>query len=158
VYLFVLVQIMIPALKLAQSYSAGALWAGLVAVALVRGTAGVSSFTAITVIMNDLISGDVGFVNGYASSVCSLSRAIAPTLMGSVFAASARLEMPFPLDYHLPFYMISALCVFTLVLSARFNNAPMPQAAAPVRAAGSIRPMASVASSSGGPVSAADGH
>ncbi|KAJ1632596.1 major facilitator superfamily domain-containing protein [Pavlovales sp. CCMP2436] len=42
VCLFLLVQIMIPALRLAQTHSASALWAGLIAVALVRGTAGVS--------------------------------------------------------------------------------------------------------------------
>mmetsp|Transcript_17540 Transcript_17540/g.40724 ORF Transcript_17540/g.40724 Transcript_17540/m.40724 type:complete len:109 (+) Transcript_17540:281-607(+) len=106
--------------------------------------------------MNDILTGDIGFVNGYASSVCSLARAIAPTLMGSVFAVSARMELPFPLDFHLPFYILSVLCVGTLALSARFN-APRPQTASPARAVGSLRPVALVASLNGEPAPAANG-
>lgn len=117
---FVLVQASIPVLKRLQALSAAALWAGLIAVSLLRGIAGVTSFTAISVIMNNSISGDAGLVNGFAASVTALSRALAPTLMGTIFALCVRTELPFPLDFHLPFYLLCLLCLLTLALSLRF--------------------------------------
>jgi hypothetical protein len=148
-----LVQAAIPALTLAQAAGPAALWAGLTAVSVLRGVAGVSAFTTISVIMNNLLGeGDVGYVNGVASSITALARAIAPTLMGSLFAACAGSELPFPLDFHLPFYVLSLLCALTLALSTRFGeerrggrDAAQEGAGAPAAALAAAEPAGEVA-------------
>jgi hypothetical protein len=125
VCIFLVVQAAIPALRVLQQASASALWFGLTAVSVLRGIAGISSFTTVSVLMNNLVRGNVGFVNGYASSCTALARALAPTTMGTVFALASRGGLPFPLDVHLPFYVLSLICVLTLYLST-FFEAPAP--------------------------------
>jgi len=101
-------------------------WVGLTCVSLARGLGGTMAFTATSVLLNELLTADVGYYNGLANSLTSLARAIAPTVTGVVFAASLRFSAPFPFDHHLAFYLLILVGLLPLTLSLRFQRQGRP--------------------------------
>ena len=111
---FLLVNATLPQLRVLRDTPA-LLWPCLVAVGLTRGVGGNSSFPSISLLLNNLLTENLGAVNGFALSVSSLSRAASPLICGSLFsAATARGESPIEA---LPFYLLCVLCLLGMWLS-----------------------------------------
>ena len=111
---FLLVNATLPQLRVLRGTPA-LLWPCLVAVGLTRGVGGNSSFPSISLLLNNLLTENLGAVNGFALSVSSLSRAASPLICGSLFsAATARGESPIEA---LPFYLLCVLCLLGMWLS-----------------------------------------
>lgn len=103
------------------------LWPALMLIAAVRGAAGTLIFIALQLMTNSLVTAaDAGLVNGLVASVSGLGRGATPIAMGSIYAAFAHSELPFPLDVHAPFLLLLALCVATLALGAMLARALGP--------------------------------
>ena len=108
-----------PFLVLVRHSSIGALWVGLSTVSVLRGLAGPLMFASISVLLNDLLSeahGRIGFYNGIANSFASAARAIAPLSTGSFFALLTASPRGFPIDHHLPFFLLATLGLFTAMI------------------------------------------
>tara|TARA_B100000768_G_C11074682_1_gene288091 strand:+ start:79 stop:651 length:573 start_codon:yes stop_codon:yes gene_type:complete len=111
---FIVVNATLPQLRVLRDTPA-LLWPCLVVVGLTRGVGGNSSFPSISLLLNNLLTENLGAVNGFALSVSSLSRAASPLICGSLFsAATARGESPLEA---LPFYLLCVLCLLGIWLS-----------------------------------------
>ena len=64
--------------------------------------------------------GNIGLVNGLATSVAALSRLFAPVVGGVVFAYSSNSHLPFPFNYHLIFNLLSVLALGNFILISSF--------------------------------------
>jgi len=126
--------LLLPFLRAFRDVSIEALWSGLILVGILRGLSGPLVFCAVSVILNDLIAKRPGFYNGLALSASSLARALAPTATGSLFAAmtavgASSTARPFPLDYHLPFFLLAAVGLLTVGLVRHVAGTSKPRAA-----------------------------
>ena len=111
---FIVVNATLPQLRALRDTPA-LLWPCLVVVGLTRGVGGNSSFPSISLLLNSLLTENLGAMNGFALSVSSLSRAASPLLCGSLFsAATAGGESPLEA---LPFYLLCVLCLLGMWLS-----------------------------------------
>ena len=111
---FIVVNATLPQLRVLRDTPA-LLWPCLVVVGLTRGVGGNSSFPSISLLLNSLLTENLGAMNGFALSVSSLSRAASPLICGSLFsAATARGESPLEA---LPFYLLCVLCLLGMWLS-----------------------------------------
>jgi hypothetical protein len=122
--LFLVINAALPSLRAAKEVGDSLLWACLMAFALTRSIAGATAFTASTVILNGLLADHqgIGLFNGVNDSLSALGRSLAPTAMGSLFAAMTQPPVGgWPWDEHLPFYFVSALCVVAVLISTRFK-------------------------------------
>eukprot|EP00271_Cylindrocystis_brebissonii_P005903 TRINITY_DN18294_c0_g2_i1.p2 TRINITY_DN18294_c0_g2~~TRINITY_DN18294_c0_g2_i1.p2 ORF type:complete len:105 (-),score=16.36 TRINITY_DN18294_c0_g2_i1:278-562(-) len=59
----------------------------------------------------------MGAVNGMLATVQAMFRAVAPPVLGSVFAWSASRRGSFPLDYHLAWLILGLLHVVALLMT-----------------------------------------
>ena len=109
------------------------LWPLLVAVGLTRGVGGNSSFPSVSLLLNSLLTTNLGAMNGFSMSVASLSRACSPLFCGSLFSAvSSHGESPLEA---LPFYLLCVICLGGLGLTTR-----LPRAASRKKSAGGAPP------------------
>ena len=107
-----------PVLRFLPSRSAQ--WIGLCAAVALRGTTGPTVYPAMAIMLNSVISKDLGFWNGLAQSVAASARAVAPTAFGELFAiGTAHGHPPFPLDVSMPFALaqlsLTASCVVVAI-------------------------------------------
>lgn len=81
-------------------------------------------FTSIFILLTNAVSDPehLGGMNGIAASAAAVSRAVGPTVGGSVFAWSVGQHGIFPLDYHLAFVSTGAILTATLVVSILLPN------------------------------------
>ncbi len=118
-----LVAVAMPSLRLAAS-TPPLLWGCLISLSLLRGAGGSFNFIATSILLNELIRDRAGYYNGLNDSVGNCFRALAPLVSGSIFAAATHSERAaFPLDEHLPFYLVSCICLLALALSRGFGRA-----------------------------------
>lgn len=87
----------------------------------------VLAMTSVFVLINNACRRrDRGAGNGIGQTCASLGRAVGPAVCGIVFAWSQRAQLPWPLDYHVVFYMLAVLTVLVISLSrrlpAKINN------------------------------------
>ncbi|EOD19817.1 hypothetical protein EMIHUDRAFT_204095 [Emiliania huxleyi CCMP1516] len=90
------------------------LWVGLVAVGLCRN----SSFPSLAILLNSMLDQHLGAMNGFAASVGSLVRAIAPVACGSLFSAASSISESPEVAQGLPFYLLVALLLCGLGMTA----------------------------------------
>lgn len=118
------------------------LWVGLVAVGLCRGIGGNSSFPSLAILLNSMLDQHLGAMNGFAASVGSLVRAIAPVACGSLFSAASSISESPEVAQGLPFYLLVALLLCGLGMTAGLSRPGQPgseQGAAPASAARAVR-------------------
>ncbi|XP_066933283.1 uncharacterized protein [Clytia hemisphaerica] len=109
------------------------LWTLLIVMGLIRMIADISSRSALALFINNSVYQDqAGRVNGLAFSIQEIMRVASPTLFGSMFSWSINAEehkVFFPIDYRLPFMVLSAfiLVIFTMsfFLPRRINSAKL---------------------------------
>ena len=97
------------------------MWAGVVAINVVRGLGGPLAFGAISLIMNNMLQHNLGLMNGLATSCASLARAVAPAACGGLYTSAAGGTFPFDAP-HAPFYVLCVVAVLTIALSGRFRQ------------------------------------
>jgi len=123
-----LVCLTMPSLRALRQVSTSAMWVGLVAIGVMRGLSGPFIFSAVSVVLNDLIVDRPGLYNGLAMSASSLARAIAPISMGSLFAsvtatgaatATNNAAAISTVGYRLPFYLLAIVGLVNLCLVSR---------------------------------------
>ncbi|KAK4448639.1 peptide/nitrate transporter-like protein [Podospora aff. communis PSN243] len=86
------------------------LWVVLVTMIMLRYAAMVIGLASLQVLINDTAHPrQRAFINGLAQSVGSFSRAVGPSLGGSVWSWSLKSRMGFPLDFHAMFLLLSLL-------------------------------------------------
>ena len=113
--------ILMPFLRGALNMPGGGrlIWVGLVAIGVLRGFSGPMMFSAVSVLLNDLLEERIGFYNGLAMSASSLARAVGPTAIGAIYAHVTAHPGGTPLsDYHLPFFLLALLALATASLVA----------------------------------------
>jgi len=118
------------------------LWVGLVAVGLCRGIGGNSSFPSLAILLNSMLDQHLGAMNGFAASVGSLVRAIAPVACGSFFSAASSISESPEVAQGLPFYLLVALLLCGLGMTAGLSRPGQPgskQGAAPASAARAVQ-------------------
>ena len=124
--LFLVITAAIPSMRAAKQTSNTMLWACLYTFSLVRSIAGATSFTSNSIILNSLLADHqgIGFFNGVNDSLAAFGKSLAPTVTGSLFATFTQEPAlsGWPLDEHLPFYFLSSLCVFSVLISLRFGD------------------------------------
>ena len=109
------------------------LWPLLVAVGLTRGVGGNSSFPSVSLLLNSLLTTNLGAMNGFSMSVASLSRACSPLFCGSIFSAvSSHGESPLE---GIPFYLLCVISLAGLGLTTR-----LPRTASRKKSAGGAPP------------------
>jgi hypothetical protein len=86
------------------------LWTSLILVIAVKTCCGGFSFSSIFVLVSNCAPGSqAGAANGLNQSSAALARAVGPAIGGALFAWSNENGLPFPLDYHLVFNMLSLI-------------------------------------------------
>ena len=100
-----------------------ALWCALVVIGMCRGIGGNSAFPSLTIIVNSLLTGHLGAMNGFVASVGSAMRAISPLLCGSLFSAATAIEGA-PAAQGLPFYVLCTVNLGGLWLTTRLPARP----------------------------------
>jgi len=126
--LFLIINAVLPEMRRVSEHPPS-LWACLMAFSLIRSIAGTSTFIAINIILNNLLKSGhgVGFFNGLNDSFLALGKGLAPATTGAIYAATAQGHadsasgLPYPLDVHLPFYIVSLLSTVGLALSFGFR-------------------------------------
>lgn len=109
-----------------------AMWAGLMALGALRGTAGPLIYPAMIIIFNQAVSERLGFWNGVLNSVGSSARAGAPFIFGCLFALGTEHgHASFPFDVSMPFIlsMLSMAMAMLLVYLVPRKEAEKDQAA-----------------------------
>ena len=81
----------------------------------------------LTILLNSLIKDNFGAVNGFAGSVGSGMRALAPILCGSLFSAATAIPDA-PAAQGLPFYLLCSLLLGGFCLTARLPSQRPPKA------------------------------
>ena len=117
------------------------MWAGLLAFNALRGVTGPLVFPAMIIIVNLVITEQVGFWNGLMSSVAAGARAAAPFIFGHLFSVGTRAgHLSFPFDVHMPFLLaiVSLLLSTLLVWSTPTTKA---EASETRRFASRVRPL-----------------
>ena len=77
------------------------------------------AFTSIIIMVNNSCAADIrSRVNGISQQLAAIVRFLGP-MIGIVFAASASSDLPFPLNYHLTFWLTSLLGVGAVIFSRR---------------------------------------
>ena len=97
------------------------MWAGVIAINVVRGLGGPLAFGAISLIMNNMLSRNLGLMNGLATSCASLARAMAPAACGGLYTSAAGGTFPFDAT-HAPFYVLCVVAILTITLTVRFRE------------------------------------
>jgi len=96
-------------------------WSLLVILGIFRMISDISSRSCIALFINNVVYRDqAGRANGFAFSVQEIMRVASPTLFGSLFAWAIndeRHKVVFPLDYRLPFFIITLFLLLILLLS-----------------------------------------
>lgn len=103
--------VLMPFTNLLASGSTALLWicvGTLMAMKSAMGTGGMAGVNLM--ISNASDPKSVGSINGLSASIAALSRLIAPTFGGSVYAWSLNNGMPFPFDFHLVFLLLGMIC------------------------------------------------
>lgn len=104
--------------------------------------AGNSSFPSLAILLNSMLDQHLGAMNGFAASVGSLVRAIAPVACGSLFSAASSISESPEVAQGLPFYLLVALLLSGLGMTAGLSRPGQPgseQGAAPASAARAVR-------------------
>jgi len=86
-------------------------------------------FMALSLILNTLDLGPrAGFFNGLSSSAGALGRAGAPLIVGTLWSYSIGrgAALPYPVDFHVAFYLIALLAAVCLLVSFAFRRQPPP--------------------------------
>lgn len=108
----------------------------------------IGAFTCISVMVsNSCTKSYRGSVNGVAQAASSAGRMLGPTVAGAIFAWSMNNDMPFPLNFHLIFIVLTASCLFSYFMSLFFDpalDAQKPEPAAAIAAAAEARTAALV--------------
>ena len=117
---FILVSICLPALWLTRDHQT-LMWFALVVVGLVRGIGGNSCFPSLTLLLNSLLTGNLGAMNGLNASVGSGMRAISPIVCGSLFSAATAMSGA-PYAVGLPFLCNGLLPLCALCLTTRLPS------------------------------------
>jgi MFS family permease len=129
--------LLIPQLRSFVHFGTPALWAAVLFVSVVRSLGGPLGFPALGVMLNAVLVNDVGFWNGIASSSLAAGRSAAPLIVGSVWSltllhdgakAGRYKPWPYPVDYHLAFYIMCSVALVNVALSLCFPK-PAPHRA-----------------------------
>lgn len=103
---------LIPSLRALQSAASTAVfWCGLIGVAVCRALSGFFAFTSASILLNALLTSDVGLMNGVQTSLSALSRAFAPLFIGLAYDAMAERAC----------FFLAALCLGVLEMSRHFH-------------------------------------
>ena len=89
-----------------------------------RGVGGVNTYLSATLMLNQMISGNVGFYNGLFDSFGAAGKALAPLICGAIFAAAtqdAGAASPFA-GAALPFMLVCLLCLVALAFTLRLSR------------------------------------
>ena len=117
---FILVSIGLPALWLTRDHQV-LMWVGLVLVGLLRGIGGNSCFPSLTLLLNSLLTDNLGAMNGLNASVGSGMRAISPIVCGSLFSAATAMSGA-PYAVGLPFLLNGLLPICSLCLTMKLPS------------------------------------
>ncbi|XP_006819021.1 uncharacterized protein LOC102803972, partial [Saccoglossus kowalevskii] len=93
-------------------------WAVLVVFITASTISRMTAFVSMNVLVgNACLAKDKGTVYGVAQSLTALVRSTAPAVGGNIFAWSEHNDLPWPFDYHLTFYLLSVILIFTCFVS-----------------------------------------
>lgn len=100
-----------------------ALWFCISIIMIFKSGLGTSGMAAINLLINNSATSQVvGSVNGMSASVASLSRIVAPVVGGSLYAWTNSNNLGFPLDFHLPFFMMATITLIISSISLVLNS------------------------------------
>eukprot|EP00898_Chlorokybus_atmophyticus_P004074 jgi/Chlat1/4668/Chrsp3S05609 len=93
---------------------------------VLRSTMSICIFTSIFILITNAVKSmdHMGAVNGIAQTVVAMSRAVGPTLGGSIYAWSiSGSQHVFPLDYHMAFLLVGTIHCLGLLLTLKLTHA-----------------------------------
>lgn len=137
VLFFFFSNLLIPQLRAFVQFGTPTLWAAVLFVSVIRSLGGPLGFPALGVMLNAVLVEDIGFWNGIASSSLAAGRSAAPLIVGSVWSltllhdgakAGRYKSWPYPVDYHLAFYIMCTVALINVALSLCFPKPPQPRA------------------------------
>jgi MFS family permease len=129
--------LLIPQLRSFVHFGTPTLWAAVLVISVIRSLGGPLGFPALGVMLNAVLTKDVGFWNGIASSSLAAGRSAAPLIVGSVWSltllhdgskATRYKSWPYPVDYHLAFYIMCCVSLVNVALSLFFPRPAAPRA------------------------------
>ena len=112
------------------------LWAALLPIGVLRGIGGNSIFPSLSILLNGLITTNLGAMNGFATSMGSLVRGFAPLVCGSLFSAtqgvagaassssSSSSEVSRTFWRGSAFFMLSSVALGAMMLTSHFARGP----------------------------------
>ncbi|KAJ9056615.1 hypothetical protein DSO57_1031170 [Entomophthora muscae] len=100
-------------------------WALLLLLNAIKTFCSVLGFTTTNILLPESCpnKATLGTINGISNSLASLMRGIGPYICGVVYSWSLSSNLPFPLDYHFTFFLISGLGLATFFIARQITPA-----------------------------------
>ncbi|ORY03544.1 MFS general substrate transporter [Basidiobolus meristosporus CBS 931.73] len=94
-------------------------WAGVGLCLITKVICSPICFTATSILLTDVCENNevLGTVNGYSQAVVSLTRAAGPAMGGALLTLSIKSSLPFPLNSHLVWNVLSVIAIITWIES-----------------------------------------